>query len=104
MHDFELNFHLHPEVSTLERDSWWHLQKVESRISMTLLGEGRFRSVCGQEEPISGWYSPAYGVRQKCTTLQFSKNGLPEHASIVTAICFDGQIPQKELEKLAATL
>jgi hypothetical protein len=104
IHDYELNFHLHPDAAVEEHDGWWHLRKGESRISMTLLGDDNFTSVHGQEAPILGWYSPAYGIRQKSTVLQTRRNGHPEDVSFVTVICLDGQLPKGELERMAKTL
>jgi uncharacterized heparinase superfamily protein len=104
IHDYELNFHLHPDVVTEERDGWWRLQRGESRISMTLLGVDKFTSVCGQEAPILGWYSPAYGIKQKSTVLQVRKSGPPADVSFLTAICTEDRMLLAELERLAGSL
>lgn len=103
-HDYELNFHLHPDVATEKRDGWWHLQKGKSRMSMTLLGSDCFTAINGQEAPIVGWYSPAYGIKQKSTVLQVRKRSLPQDVSFVTAICMNAQISLNELELLAKSL
>ena len=104
IHKYELNFHLHPEVATDERDGWWHLQKGASRVYMTLLGSGTFNSVYGQETPILGWYSPAYGIKQKSKVLQYRKKGHPEDVSFVTAVCLEGLISFEKLEGLVKSL
>jgi hypothetical protein len=100
-HDFELNFHLHPGVSLEQRDGWWRMQRDGSRLDMRLLGSDPFTSVGGQESPLAGWYSPAYGIKEKNVVLRACKNGRPDEITFTTVISLNGPVNIEKLERLA---
>lgn len=101
IHEYELNFHLHPGASTALHDGWWHLQKGNSHLDICLLGADELISVCGQESPVVGWYSPEYGLKEKSVVLQARKNGCPDDVTFVTAISLIGPTNIDKLERLA---
>lgn len=104
IHGYELNFHLHPDAISEEHAGWWHMQKVNSHIDIRLLSGDSFTSVCGEEAPLLGWYSPAYGIKQKSVVLQARKIGCPDEVMFVTAISLTGPTNIEKLEKMAETL
>lgn len=103
-HVYELNFHLHPDATVEEDDGWWRVRKGECSLVMRLLRDINFTYVCGQESPPLGWYSPAYGIKQKCGVLQARDNGRPGEVAFVTAISFEKQASIEKLQQLACAL
>ncbi|MEW5802940.1 MAG: alginate lyase family protein [bacterium] len=102
-HTFELNYHLHPQaVAKKEDDGWWHIGTASQSVFIKLMGDGRntgdsednFLFVYGQENPLLGWYSPCYGIREKSGVLHCSKKGFPDEITFMTAI--GTQSPVKE--------
>jgi hypothetical protein len=85
-HEFEINFHLHPNSSVSEEGGWLEIRNYEGVIRMTLLFGDMFRSIRGQESPSFGWYSPRYGVRIESPVLTCIKVGRPETVFFVTVI------------------
>jgi len=101
MHDYELNFHLHPNAVTEERDGWWQIQKGKTRIVLTLFSGGNFTLIQGREIPPLGWYSPEYGIKAPCGVLQAHRNGEPTDVSFLAAINLDGRADPENTEWLA---
>ena len=88
VHDFELNYHLHPAAVPNKNGSWWHISKAGVKIFMALLGDDDFLFAdAGQDELLLGWNSPSYGVKMKSPVLSCTQRGLPENVIFVTAIC-----------------
>ena len=77
IHDFELNFHIHPEAVLASENDWWLVEQDGERIYMKLLTE---------EKPPFGWFSPAYGLKAKSGVLTCSRRGEPGNVSFLTAI------------------
>jgi len=68
------------------------------------LAEEEMQLLHAQENPILGWYSPAYGIKQGSCVLQSRKVGTPESMSFITAICTENCPERKELEGRACSL
>lgn len=86
-HDFELNYHLHPEASTGQQgDGWWRIDRNGTRAYLSLLGDANFKYSEGLEDPVFGWYSPSYGVRLKSGVLCCLKTGRSNEVSFITAL------------------
>jgi len=104
LHNFELNYHLHPDAATVEQeDGWWRIDRNGMRVYINLLGEARFQYSEGVEEPILGWYSPSYGVRHKSGVLSCLKNGCSNEVSFATALCVNELSGEKELFQACKT-
>lgn len=103
-HEYELNFHLHPDVITELHEGWWHMRKGDSHLDMRLLGADELISVCGQESPVVGWYSSAYGLKEKSVVLRARKNGCPDDVTFVTAISLIGPTNIDKLERMAKSI
>jgi hypothetical protein len=88
-HEFELNFHFHPDVTISEGEVWFQAENQGAKIFITYLEDNKFRSFKGLERPIFGWYSPAYGIKTPCSVLSCMKKGLPREISFITAIAID---------------
>lgn len=86
---FELNYHCHPAVHVAEKNGWWIVERQGCGIFMALLCDGCFTPVRGRDDPILGWYSPAYGIKQPSVTLQCIKKGEATSVFFVTALCLD---------------
>jgi hypothetical protein len=84
-HNFELNFHFHPEVSLTELGSGWMAERNGLRLQIELL-HGRFLLRRGEEEPPLGWFSPAYNVRLPSPVLQVNRFGASEEMVFETRI------------------
>ena len=90
MHDFELNFHLHPEVIAFRKENRWILVRDQLKISLGSLDGKSFRLVKGQKEPILGWYSPAYGVKVETGVLTCRIREDVGRAAFTTLIRMEG--------------
>ena len=92
VHDYELNYQLHPDISAHKQDGWWVLENSGAVIYLKLLGENDFNFVNGQKNPLHGWYSPAYGVKEASGVLTCRVHGHVNDVSFATVICTDIQI------------
>jgi hypothetical protein len=88
-HRFELNFHFHPEAVLTENEFRWEVDNRGIKIFITFSGNGQFEHIRGQQDPISGWYSPAYGIKKPCSVLRCSRKCMPDEIVFFTAICTD---------------
>lgn len=86
IHDFELNYHLHPNAVCSKNYDWWQIDNQGAKVFIRLSDELDFLFVKGREDPLLGWYSPEYGILQKCGVLTCKKRGYPNDISFVTAI------------------
>jgi len=96
IHEFELNYHLHPEVEVEKEADWLKLIRKDLKIFMKQIDGAQFELISGQEKPILGWYSDVYGIKKKTTTLQCKKSGRAEEISFLTAISSTGSMSQFE--------
>ena len=99
VHEFELNFHLHPNTDYNPQKSWWRIDTEGARIYMRLLGNDEFSPVSGKENPIHGWYSPHYGTKVKGEVLSCKKRGLPSETSFMTAICSKSIVGMSKIQE-----
>ncbi len=86
VHDFELNYHLHPDIAARRENGWWHVGGENALILIRLLKGSDLISVAGQEKPPFGWFSPTYGVKVKSGVLSCRRRGLAAEVSFLTAI------------------
>lgn len=101
IHDFGLNYHLHPDASVDRADAWWRISKGDSIIFLTLCSDGDFQLTAGRDDPLLGWFSPAYGVKRKSGVLHCVSRGPCREVVFLTAICTRVMVDQTELEKIA---
>jgi uncharacterized heparinase superfamily protein len=89
-HEFELNFHLYPDVNVSKcHDSWWNIHNHSAEIYMTVLDQNDFRVIKGEKSPIFGWFSPSYGLKCETSVLNISITGIPEESTLTTGIGID---------------
>ncbi|RPJ40727.1 MAG: heparinase [Deltaproteobacteria bacterium] len=86
IHDFELNYHLHPDIAAKKENDWWRLGDGNAVIFIRVLKGLEFTFASGQEEPPFGWFSPAYGIKVKSGVLSCRKRGSPAETTFLTAI------------------
>ncbi|MFZ4856707.1 MAG: alginate lyase family protein [Desulfuromonadaceae bacterium] len=84
-HCFELNFHLHPEVTLSEVDGGWLAERNGHRIRFEL-ESGRFQLRQGEDEPPLGWFSQGYNQKVQSPLLQAVRNGSPTEMAFITRI------------------
>ncbi|MGA1824626.1 MAG: alginate lyase family protein [bacterium] len=87
VHDFELNYHLHPEAVVKRVDKWWQISKAGHKIFIKSIGEYHLAYIYGCNNPLLGWYSPTYGIKKKSGVLHCVRRGYPGEISFITAIC-----------------
>lgn len=105
LHDFELNFHLHPDCRLESNGDYLLIKRDSTEVSVMLLGEKEFHTVCGETTPLLGWYSPAYGIKVESPVLSCGVRGEPDHVSFVTAVGVGPTIPDRaKLEEIACRL
>ena len=103
-HEFELNYHLHPDAAVECDDGWWRIQRGQTDIYLSLLKGDVLTSFFGQEDPIFGWFSPGYGIKRECRVLQCRKTDEAHRAEFVTAICTGDLLSGSELEVMACRM
>ena len=86
-HEFELNFHLHPDVKVSKyNENWWRIHNSVAEIYMTIFDQNDFRVIRGKRSPILGWFSPSYGLKCETSVLTVSITGTPEESIFMTGI------------------
>ena len=85
-HIFELNYHLHPDAIIEPNGDGWIICIGEVRCFIKLMNGYDLTPANGRTDPIHGWYSPAYNIKQPTATLTCSKRGLPEKVIFGTHI------------------
>jgi hypothetical protein len=90
-HEFELNFHLHPDVTLVRKKDYLWLRNREQSVYIVDPKE-TFTVFRGSKNPYTGWYSAAYGHIQPSITLRARKEGKPEKIQFSTVL-IPGQIP-----------
>lgn len=103
-HDFELNYHLHPDVVAKPRRGWWGIRREEDAVFIRLLAGEDFKLVAGQETPPFGWFSPAYGIKLPSGVLSSCQRANPGEAAFLTAICVGQPADLEELQERAASI
>jgi hypothetical protein len=88
VHNFELNYHVHPDSEiSLEDNGWRKINRHGAVIFMRLLDGNNFKVIQGQKKPIIGWYSPSYGIKRESNVLSCMIRGTSKEVSFTTAIC-----------------
>jgi hypothetical protein len=85
MHKFQINYHLHPDVTIDQAGKWWVLENHGESIFLKP-GDGFLKPVKGTQNPIMGWFSSRYGEKEPTTVLIWKKRGIANEVSFVTAI------------------
>ena len=97
-HDFELNFHLHPDAVVEEADGWITTDAAGAKACIRLAEGGSFEVIRGREEPIHGWYSPAYGIKLPSPVLSCRARKQVGEARFVTVLSLGGPCDVNELK------
>jgi hypothetical protein len=98
-HEFELNFHLHPDLNVSKcHDSWWNIHNHRAEIYMTVLNQNDFRVIKGEKSPILGWFSPSYGLKCGTSVLNISITGIPEESTLTTGIGIDRHFDLRDIK------
>ncbi|MEM5788447.1 MAG: heparinase II/III-family protein [Syntrophobacteraceae bacterium] len=85
-HDFELNYHFHPDVKLMRLDRWWSAENAGSKVFIRTIREEDFSQFRGLKAPLLGWYSPNYGVKLESSVLSCRKSGDPNAIKFLTVI------------------
>jgi hypothetical protein len=96
-HDFELNFHLHPDAEIQNEDRFVTIDMGGVRAFIRLVEGGSFVVVRGREDPIHGWYSPIYGVRVPTPVLSSWARKPAGEVLFVTVVSLGGPCDADEL-------
>jgi hypothetical protein len=97
-HDFEINYHLHPDAAVERADGWFKVSMGGTPAFIRLVDGGSLEVARGLEDPIHGWYSSAYGVKQPSPVLSCRVRGSAEEARFVTVVSLDGRCDIGELK------
>jgi hypothetical protein len=88
LHEFELNFHLDPNV-ILNFENGWIKQTIGQEKLFLYDHEHSIDTIRGEKKPLLGWHSPSYGILEKTTTLQKKKSGETGQIRFTSLICFE---------------
>jgi hypothetical protein len=97
-HDFEINYHLHPDAAVEGADGWFKASMGGTPAFIRLVDGASLEVARGLEDPILGWYSSAYGVKQPSPVLNCRVRGSAEEARFVTVVSLDGRCDIGELK------
>jgi uncharacterized heparinase superfamily protein len=86
IHDYELNFHLHPDAVATLSGSGCVIDNSQVTCTIALMDGTTFSHSRGQINPILGWFSPAYGIKRETSVLSCKKSGRPEGVSFIIEI------------------
>jgi hypothetical protein len=85
-HEFEINFHLHPEVVAEENSDGYRLSFGDASLFLrSSLGRG-LSVVAGSKQPIRGWHSFGYGNLTETRVLTGTQRGRAEEVTFTTWI------------------
>lgn len=101
-HNFELNFHLHPDVAVELTSGGVRLQNGGRSVCLACDG-AQFDIIQGAKEPLCGWYSPSYGVLEKTSTLQVRKTGRPADIRFHTLLRIGEGVLGKDFDQVLRT-
>ena len=86
-HEFELNFHLHPNMKVSKyHENWWNICNSGAEIYIIIFDNKDFQVIKGGRNPILGWFSSSYGLRCESSVLNISITGTPEESTFTTGI------------------
>jgi len=102
VHRFELTYHIHPDAACRKEDDWWIIENSGARIYLRLQDGQDFVVVKGQKDPLLGWYSPAYGIKEESPVLYASRTGTAEQVGFRTLISTESIKNVRYLEEAAA--
>jgi hypothetical protein len=54
LHEFELNFHIHPSCDLNEKNGWWQIGNPNAQIYLRFLKDHHLKPINGQKNPIRG--------------------------------------------------
>jgi hypothetical protein len=94
-HSYELNWHLHPHAGVKKEDRWWRVEHNDVVMFIRLIGGNDFDLVSGGMNPVKGWYSAQYGIRETCSVLARTVEGGPEETEFITVMCA-GRLTEEE--------
>lgn len=84
-YEYALYFHLHPSVKLSRQGQQIQLVRKKNRLTIDI-NTDIINILHGEQNPIAGWYSPAYGKKIATTTIQATAHGTPENISFKTRI------------------
>ncbi len=100
IHYFELNFHVHPDCFIDQLNWGWEITNSSERIFIRSLSGRDFEIRGGERDPVFGWFSPSYGVKQESKVLSIYKKDHPKNTSFLTLICTEKPITLDNLTSL----
>lgn len=104
-HSFELNFHFHPDCDLSSTDGVWNVRQDDFEFLVRMFEpEERLHRVYGSMQPRKGWYSPSYSCKHPCSVLSCEKKGSPSNVVFVTALIFNREVSDVELQRMHGTL
>lgn len=95
-HFFELNFHFHPGVVIMAQESGWIAD--HEGVKLYIDCNHKLTHVKGQEQPLLGWYSSAYGKKEPCSVLQGGRIEKPGKMFFLTVISSEKRKESTTLE------
>jgi hypothetical protein len=104
VHEFEINFHLHPNASIELDQGWWRIDNGGERVFITQLTNNGFDLVKGRKKPMLGWYSSGYNLMEAASTLHRTVRGKTEDVSFVTVICVAKPLDSETLEHMVVSV
>jgi hypothetical protein len=90
-HEYALYFHLHPSVTVEKDGNCLHLRQDNVGMSLEINAD-TINLIHGQQDPLLGWYSAAYGSKEATTTIQAIKHGCPDDNSFTTSITIYNEV------------
>ena len=77
-HEFELNYHFHPDVTLTKNGDYWAAVNDDVEIKIFLLDEMVFTLYRGETNPVFSWFSKAYGQKEATSVLSCKMKKLPK--------------------------
>jgi len=101
-HQFEVNYHLHPDASVKRTDAWWRIEKSGKILFLKL--DSDVEAISGQQDPLLGWFSDSYGSKRECTVLRSFKSGHPDEVTFVSVLCVASIMPRSREESVVCAI
>ena len=85
-HEFELNYHFHPDVTLTNNGDCWTAVNDDVEIKIFLLDEMVFTLYRGETNPAFGWFSKTYGQKEATSVLSCKVKKQPKEMIFKTEI------------------
>lgn len=100
IHRYEMNWHLHPDVTYRLDQGWWHLKNGGRTVFLCTSCGGTSAEDTPETVITAGFFSSSYGIRRKSALVRCSREGFPDETVFSTILCTGYPLDEGRKERL----